>query len=480
MLFSSTFFLCYFLPVFLLVYYLIRVEYRNSVIVIASIFFYMWGAPKFVFVIVGSIILDYYLSHLIFNAEGKRRKTIMVVSVCLNVSILLYFKYANFLIENFNVFLTSLGATQLKWTSIALPIGISFFTFHELSYIIDVYRGVNKPMKKITDYAVYILLFPQLIAGPIIRYKEIANQIIDRSHQETIDNRLTGFFRFVIGLAKKVLIANVLGEQADQIFRMSVGDMSTAQAWLGILCYSFQIYFDFSGYSDMAIGLARMMGILFPENFDNPYISRNITEFWRRWHISLSRWMRDYLYIPLGGNKVDRKWKLYFNLWLVFIISGFWHGAAWTFIIWGIFHGMFLIADRIFLLKVTDRIGKIPSILVTFLIVMIGWVFFRSNNLSYAFHFIGKMFSFGTNFGLSSLYDNPTFNIRLYVVLIIAILFSFSGALEPVHKLQNIVLFRYPGTTRAVAFTLISIFIFMVCVGSISTSSFNPFIYFRF
>jgi alginate O-acetyltransferase complex protein AlgI len=435
----------------------------------------MWGAPKFVLVILASILVDFYLSHWIFNSEGLRKKAILIFSVCLNVGILLYFKYANFFVENVNAMLQSFGAREpIQWTSVALPIGISFFTFHELSYIIDVYRGVNKPMKRITDYAVYILLFPQLIAGPIIRYKEIANQIIDRHHQETIDNRLTGFFRFVIGLSKKVLIANVLGEQVDEIFSTPADQLSTSLAWIGIVAYSFQIYFDFSGYSDMAIGLARMLGILFPENFDNPYIARNITEFWRRWHISLSRWMRDYLYIPLGGNQVDSKARLYLNLWLVFLISGFWHGAAWNFIVWGAFHGLFLIADRLFLLRITEKIGKIPSMFMTFLIVIIGWVFFRSDTISYATSFIHTLFGSGADTSL------PYIDTKFYFILALAAIFSFSGALSRIHRFQNFILFRAPSTGRALAFSMFSLVLLILCIGSISSSGFNPFIYFRF
>ncbi len=475
MVFSSSLFLLYFFPLFLFVYYLADTKYKNAVILVFSVYFYMWGAPKFVFVILASIVVDYYLSHWIYNSSGLRKKSILIFSVCINVSILLYFKYANFFVENINALLISMGAKgPVHWTSVALPIGISFFTFHELSYIIDVYRGVNKPMQKITDYAVYILLFPQLIAGPIIRYKEVANQIIDRHHQETIDNKLTGFFRFVIGLSKKVLIANVLGQQVDKIFATPTDELSTSLAWIGIIAYSFQIYFDFSGYSDMAIGIARMIGILFPENFDNPYISQNITEFWRRWHISLSRWMRDYLYIPLGGNKVNTKSRLYFNLCLVFIISGFWHGAAWNFIVWGAFHGLFLIADRLFLLRITERMGKIPSMLFTYFIVVIGWVFFRAHDLTYAMGFLKSMS------GISNATNEPIMDNKFYFILILAAIFSFTGIFAKVHHVQNNILFRLPEPKRLATFGCVCILLMTLCIGSITSSGFNPFIYFRF
>ena len=436
----------------------------------------MWGAPLFVFVIIGSIIADFYLSHKIYNSTvEKHKKAWLVFSVCFNVSILLYFKYANFFIENFNEVLISFGATHpVHWTHVALPIGISFFTFHELSYIIDVYRGVNRPMKRIWDYAVYILLFPQLIAGPIIRYKEIAHQIVDRRSQENIDNRLLGFFRFVIGLAKKVLIANVLGAEADKIFALPVNELSTGTAWIGIIAYSFQIYFDFSGYSDMAIGIARMIGIIFPENFDNPYIARNITEFWRRWHMSLSRWMRDYLYIPLGGNRVKSKFRLYFNLWVVFLISGFWHGASWNFIIWGAYHGLFLIADRLFLVKLTAKVGGFLSILFTYLIVLVGWVFFRGNTLEHSLAFLERMFVFD----LDTL--NMHISTKVISILLVAAIFSFFGVLKPVYTWQQSILFEAPDLKRSIKHTVVSFILLFLCVSSVVSSGFNPFIYFRF
>jgi len=284
------------------------------------------------------------------KSSGKKKKLLTAISVMLNVGLLAYFKYANFFVENINEVLAAIGIEQIKWTAVTLPIGISFFTFQKMTYAVDVYRGVYHPLKKPTDFALYILMFPQLIAGPIVRFNEIANQIEDRSWNENNNNRLTGFFRFTVGLAKKVLIANVLGEQVDLIFGLGQLEFNTVTAWIGIVAYAFQIYFDFSGYSDMAIGIGRMIGFDFPENFNNPYISRNITEFWRRWHITLGRWMRDYLYIPLGGNRVSTM-RLYFNLWVVFLISGLWHGAAWNFVIWGAFHGLFLVMDKLFLLK---------------------------------------------------------------------------------------------------------------------------------
>ncbi|NLA23497.1 MAG: MBOAT family protein [Bacteroidales bacterium] len=379
----------------------------------------------------------------------------------------------NFFVENLNFLLNAFGASCIHWTNIALPIGISFFTFQKFTYSIDVYRGVHKPLERVWDLCLYILLFPQLIAGPIVRYHEIADQIVDRSHNETAQNRLMGFYRFIIGLSKKVLIANVLGAEADRVFEMQAMAMGSGTAWLGVLAYTFQIYFDFSGYSDMAIGIGRMIGFKFPENFNNPYISQSITEFWRRWHITLGRWMRDYLYIPLGGNRVKTKYRLYFNLWVVFLISGLWHGASWTFVIWGAYHGLFLVLDRLFLLKVYEKIGKFPSILITFIIAVVGWVFFRSPDIDYAFQFIGNMFSF--NFVGVEYYD-----AEFWTILAIAIAFSFLTAFKFGLKIEQKVLYSDYSKYGYYSMAFISVVLLMISISSITASGFNPFIYFRF
>lgn len=474
MVFSSSLFVFLFLPVFLLVYYLTPAKFKNIVILVASTFFYMWGAPKFVFVLFGSIFLDFYLAHFIYAAESKiRKKLLLTVSVILNTSVLLYFKYANFFVENLNVLLSFTGHEHIHWLKVALPIGISFFTFHELSYIIDVYRGVKAPLKKISDYAVYILLFPQLVAGPIIRFNEIADQIQNRNHQINADNSLAGFFRFAIGLAKKVLIANTLGAEADRIFALPAHELTFAQSWLGALSYTFQIYFDFSGYSDMAIGLALMMGFIFPENFNNPYVSQSITDFWRRWHMSLSRWMKDYLYIPLGGNKVG-KWRLYFNLWLVFLISGFWHGASWTFIIWGAYHGFFLVVERLFLQNLLNRVPTFVRVLYAFPVAVIGWVFFRADSGEQAMAFLNTMF----NFNLDSFYF--TLSNKTIVTILIAAIASFMAISPTVSAFQESVLrFRF-SIGGTIMWIVLAILLLIVSMGYITASDFNPFIYYRF
>ena len=472
MVFSSSLFLLYFLPVFLLFYYFAGAKVKNYVALAASVFFYAWGAPTFIFIVAGSIVVDFFAVKEMHQSTGRKKKLLVAFSIALNIGLLLYFKYANFFVENFNDLLGAFGGKPADWTKVALPIGISFFSFQKMTYAVDVYRKVHVPLKRISDFALYILMFPQLIAGPIVRFSEIADQLEDRRYNENVDNRLTGFFRFALGLGKKVLIANVMGEYADSVFALNPSDMSTATVWMGVIAYAFQIYYDFAGYSDMAIGLGRMIGFDFLENFNNPYISQNISEFWRRWHISLGRWMRDYLYIPLGGNRVSTR-RMYFNLWFVFLISGFWHGAAWTFVIWGAFHGFFLIADRLFLLKFYSRIGKYPSIAITFVITLVGWVFFRAETLPYAIDFTGRMFSF-TN--------GPAVYIsqKVWIVLIIAVFFGFWGAFGNIEKWQMKLFAKKQRLSTLVMMTAASILLFVVSLAAITSSGFNPFIYFRF
>lgn len=473
MVFSSILFLFYFLPVTLLLYFIVGKRFKNLVALLASVVFYAWGAPLFIFVIFASIVGDFLFARYIHRSQGLKRKILLAAAISINVGILIYFKYSNFFVENVSDLMVQLGFSQIHWLKVALPIGISFFTFHEMSYIIDVYRGVKPPMKNILNYALYILFFPQLIAGPIIRFNEISDQIEDRSYQYGIDNKLVGFFRFVIGLAKKILIANVLGAEADKIMALGFDDLTTPLAWLGIVAYAFQIYFDFSGYSDMAIGLARMMGFVFPENFNNPYTAQSITDFWRRWHMSLSRWMRDYLYISLGGNKVSKA-RMYFNLSFVFLISGFWHGAEWNFILWGAFHGFFLIMDRLFLLKVLQKTGKVPSILFTFFLTLIGWVLFRCESIEHIGFYLRRMFSF--SFASTDL----VFDQRFYFILVLAIMFSFFGAIKNAEAWQMKVFSTDQKFRNLIALGVCSALIFIVGAAGTAASGFNPFIYFRF
>lgn len=473
MVFSSILFLLFFLPVFLLVYNAVKPGLKNWVILSASMIFYAWGAPKFVFILVGSTIIDFYIvKYLFLSASLKNKKALLFSSLFMNLGLLAYFKYANFFVENVNFALQSIGVEEVGWTSVVLPIGISFYTFQTLTYSIDVYRGTHKPLDKLHNYLLYIMSFPQMIAGPIVRFNAIADQIVER--KETIDDKLQGFVRFCIGLSKKVLIANVMGAQADLIMNQPAGDIEFLMSWVGILAYTFQIYFDFSGYSDMAIGLGRMMGFTFPENFNNPYNSGSITEFWRRWHMTLGGWMRDYLYIPLGGNKVDTKFRLYFNLWLVFLVSGLWHGASWNFVLWGAFHGFFLILDRLFLLKVLEKSGKIVSTIFTFIIVMIGWVLFRIEDAGGAFDYIKRMFSFD-GFSLPELPSEFSLIILFAIVFSFINLFAFGKKLE-----QNIYYNQAPTVKWYGVMVSTSLLLFVLSVSSLSAEGFNPFIYFRF
>ena len=472
MVFSSTLFLLYFLPIFLLVYHLVPKKLKNYVILVASLFFYAWGAPKFIFVVILSIITTFYLVRTINNSsDQKKRKILLFVGVFLNLGLLAYFKYANFFVENVNFLVTKMGYEPVKWLEVALPIGISFFTFQTITYILDVYRKVHSPLRKLTDYMLYILAFPQMIAGPIVRFNTIADQIVKRD--EVIDDKLAGFYRFSIGLAKKVLIANVMAAQADQIFNGNILDLSTPNAWLGMVAYTFQIYFDFAGYSDMAIGLGKMMGFTFPENFDMPYTSRSITEFWRRWHMTLGGFMKDYLYVPLGGNRVTKR-RMYFNLWVVFLISGLWHGASWNFVVWGAYHGLFLVLDKMFLLKVLNKIGGFFSTIFTFIVVMIGWVLFRSETLEFALQYIRKLFSFTT---ANDFYPLPAFSVMIFV----SIIFAFFTSFKLGTKIKDFFFNKNTYSIKQhILLTLMTIVLLFLSISFVVSSDFNPFIYYRF
>ena len=473
MVFSAPLFLFLFLPIFFLFYYLFPQRFKNAILLIFSVLFYTWGAPEFVVFFMVSIVADFMITRQMAMAPDDKRRSWLLLSLILNISLLGYFKYANFFVDSCTTLFSWLGVELFDWKRVALPIGISFFTFQKISYTIDLYRKCCQPLRRIQDYAVYILMFPQLIAGPIVRFKEIEHQLLHRNEENVFDARVIGFIRFVVGLSKKVLIANVLGEQVDSIFSISPNDFSTGTAWIGILAYTFQIYFDFSGYSDMSLGLGRMMGFNFPENFNFPYISRSISEFWKRWHITLGKWMMDYLYIPLGGNRISRK-RTYINLWLVFLISGLWHGDAWTFVAWGIFHGFFIVADKLFLLKFLNRIGRIPAAIVTFFIVVMGWVIFRADSLQYAFLYFRKLFI------CEFRPDGFVFDSRFLFIFILAFIFSFMGLISKLEALPKRVFDEKAPIVRIVFFFIIAILLYLLCGGAILSGSFNPFIYFRF
>jgi alginate O-acetyltransferase complex protein AlgI len=485
MVFSSSLFLLYFLPAFLVIYYLVGRKFRNWVLLMASLGFYGWGAPVFVFFVAGSVLLDFLIIRQMSLKTGSVRRTLFWISVALNLCLLLYFKYMNFFVDQLQVMLGWFGSGAAGWTKIILPVGISFITFQKLSYTLDVYKKQHPVFQKLQDYALYIFMFPQLLSGPIVRAGQIAAQITDRSHQENVDYRLTGFYRFIIGLAKKVLIADVLGVTVNEIFALSSVEMSSGIVWIGAIAYTFQIYFDFSGYTDMAIGLARMVGFKLPENFDSPYVSQSITEFWRRWHMTLSFWFRDYIFLPLAyatSRKLPKEHYLGIRsdkvIYLIatsvtFLLCGFWHGAAWTFIAWGAYMGLFLIIDRLFLLKYLKKAGKIPSIALTFFLLMIGWLIFRSQTLDEAWFLIRRLFLFQG--GENIVWLNPKF----WTMLAVAVLFSFWGGFKKV-ELWIEKLYFNPGNGMMITFSILAILLLILSEATISSSGFSPFIYFRF
>jgi len=394
--FSSLLFLHLFLPVFLVAYWLTPRPGKNYTAIGFSLLFYAWGAPRFLPVVLGLGVIDYFISHAIARvrggADGGRRARILVgVGVTMHLSVLAYFKYSNFLVGQFNDLGAALGLGSIPWGHVVLPIGVSFITFEEISYLVDVYRGDARPATRLSRYVLFLTLFPHSIAGPIFRWKDLEAQLADREHPASLVRE--GFERFARGLAKKVLLADSVGIITDGVFALPANQLTAPLAWLGASAYAIQIYFDFSGYSDMAIGLGKMIGFRFKENFDQPYISASITEFWTRWHISLSSWMRDYLYVPLGGNRRGRR-RTIINVLVVFLLSGFWHGAAWTFLIWGGFHGALVAIERL----VGARRERIPIPLqhaLTLALVTIGWVFFRAGSFDQATHMIAAMFGMG-------------------------------------------------------------------------------------
>ena len=472
MVFSSSIFLCFFLPVFLAVYFIIPYKLKNYWILLSSVLFYAWGAPKFILVVLAVLVADYYLGNRIYENEGKRKKLYLIISIILNLGLLFYFKYFNFFMDNANTVLAHAGVKSFEWTKVILPIGISFFVFQEMSYTIDIYRGEHKPLKKFSDYMLFIFLFSHLIAGPIVTYNVLADDIIDRRRNLNSDYRLLGFFRFIIGLSRKVLIANPLGLVADHMFNGDIASLSVGDAWLGIVAYTFQLYFDFAGYSDMAIGLGKLMGFNFPENFDSPYISQNITEFWRRWHITLGSWMRRYLYISLGGNRISES-RTYLNLWVVFMLSGFWHGASWNFLVWGCYHGIFIVLDRLFWAKVSARLPKIFNVVLTFLIVMMGWIFFRADTMAHAMCYVHQMFC--SAYTLTYYMDGKT-----HFILFLAVIFSL-GTLWTFWASKMDLFYDMAVSNKfQLAKAVFAIVLFYMSMAEIVSSAFNPFIYFRF
>lgn len=484
MIFSSLVFLFIFLPLTLTGYFLINKVLRNIFLLLASLFFYAWGETAYVLIMLGSIFFNYTFGNFVNKSfwgatQAVMPRVMLIVGIVGNLLLLIYFKYAGFLVENINVLLTVFSIEPIPVDDIHLPIGISFFTFQALSYLIDVYRGDAKPQKNLFNCALYISLFPQLIAGPIVRYHDIARQIASRVVD--VEKFSLGTQRFIFGLAKKVLIANPMGEVADNIFLVPGDEITIGMAWLGIACYSLQIYFDFSGYSDMAIGLGRMFGFEFLENFRYPYIAQSVKEFWRRWHISLSSWFRDYVYFPLGGSRVSAI-RTYFNLWVVFLLCGLWHGASWNFLIWGALHGAYLVIEKAGIHFVLLKFPRPFRHAYTLLLVMIAWVFFRAETLPAALQYLKIMSGGGDADGIVhyALYylDQKT-------------IFVFSiGCLvaTPICRViaDYAVEYRIRTTSRSInsligcSYYLILFSLLFVTVSSLASGTYNPFIYFRF
>ena len=473
------------MPVFFLVYFLMPLKTRNYVLLLGSLVFYAWGAPDFIIQLVLSIIANFFIVRWMCKTEKPvAKKWLCALSVFISLGLLLFYKYGNFTMENLNALLGITGHAPLSWRRIMLPIGISFFTFQSLTYTLDTYRGVNKPLEKLSDYMLYITMFPQLIAGPIVRYCDVADQI--RQRESTLVDRMQGFYRFVIGLSKKILIADVIGLRVDAILGAAsqntaqlsevasrIATLDTGTAWLVALAYTFQIYFDFAGYSDMAIGLGRIMGFKFPENFDNPYTSRSITEFWRRWHKTLGAFIMNYLYIPLGGNRKGTG-RMYLNLWLCFLLSGLWHGAAWNFVVWGALHGVFICADKLFLGKVMKKIGTVPSVILTFLTVCIIWMFFRIEDIGLAWTFVTRVFAFDFN---GFIFPG---NALVYTTLVIAALFSFITLTGWGKRLEQKAYYTDFSERQHIWVWIAAALLFIFCVAALNATSFSPFIYFRF
>ncbi|GAB3987733.1 MBOAT family O-acyltransferase [Spirosoma daeguense] len=479
MLFSSAIFLFLYLPAFLLIYYILPKRWHNAFLFAASLVFYAWGEGEVVLILLLSAFINYVAGRLI--EQGKRRAGLWL-SLTGSLSLLFYYKYTNFFVDSVRGFAESFMlpvSASLSLEHIALPIGISFYTFQGISYTLDIYWGRIKANRSFLDYGTYVAMFPHQIAGPIVRYADIAPELAERS--TTIEKFGIGAERFILGLAKKVLLANTFASLADTIFTAPPDSYPTATAWLGILAYSLQIYFDFSGYSDMAIGLGKMVGFDFKENFNYPYISRSVQDFWRRWHISLSSWFRDYVYIPLGGNR-GNKTRTYRNLLIVFFVTGLWHGASWNFIFWGLYHGLFLLVERAGLGKLLERIWAPIAHAYTLLVVLIGWVFFRVETFGAGVDYLKKMFGLATSSASAIAYPPSYFlNAELLVTLMLGILFA-----TPIFPMFQRWWERLLARLASTRFLFDSVYVvglfglFVLAVMYLAADTYNPFIYFRF
>jgi len=481
MLFSSILFLYLFLPTTLLGYYLINKDYRNYWLLLASLVFFAWGGVSFTAILIGSIILNYFFGIKLQQHLGTRKGYWwLFIGVSSNVLILGVFKYANFLIFNINNLSGALSLPLIPETHILLPVGISFYTFHSLSYLVDIYRKKTLAQRNIFDLSLYICMFSQLIAGPIIRYSDVWQQLRGRTHSWAKFS--SGVERFLIGLAKKVLLANVFARVADDMFTSNITNLTTLDAWFGIVCYTLQIYCDFAGYSDMAIGLGRMFGFDFFENFNFPYIAKSVKEFWRRWHISLSSFFRDYVYIPLGGSKIKVS-RTYLNLLIVFFLTGFWHGASWSFVVWGLFHGIFMVIERLGFEKILEKTWKPIANMYTLLVVMFAWVLFRADTLNHGITYWKAMFHIQVGQQKSLFFEY--LNTELYISFTLAILGSF-GLFSIIGKYIEQILISDKTANKIYSYfyhfssALFYVAVIVLCSVYLIAGTYNPFIYYRF
>ena len=468
MLFSSIVFLFTFLPAVVILYYLLPVRFRNVILLLASLVFYAWGEPVYLFLMLLSILFNYFSGlDIARNLQDKRAaKRSLVFNLIINLAVLGFFMYEGFVLDTLNGILP----VHISYHALPLPIGISFYTFQILSYIIDVYRGNVKVQTNLPNFALYVTMFPQLIAGPIVQYADVDEQLASREVSRTKFGE--GSMYFIRGLAKKVLLANTSGMIFTEVSGLAKGNIAVMTAWLGAFAYMFQIYFDFSGYSDMAIGLGKMFGFEFNMNFNYPYVSKSITEFWRRWHISLSSWFRDYVYIPLGGNRVS-KIKHIRNLLIVWFLTGLWHGAAWNFVAWGLYYGVILIIEKYLLSPVLDRLPDVVRHIYSIVLVVIGWVLFFSSSFGQAADYIRVMFGAGAHgFADRESMYLLTSNLILWLILIF-------GSTPLVH-------FRYEHMLRTkkwnttIINSVVYVALFIVCIAYLVTETYNPFLYFRF
>jgi alginate O-acetyltransferase complex protein AlgI len=474
MLFYEPLFLFLFAPAVYSLYLLLgsRRDARIVVLLLASVFFYAWSEPLFVFVVFASIVVDLYVARRIDASppQSAARSRWLAAGVVANLGILVYFKYAGFLVANLDALMRALTLPGLAAPAILLPIGVSFIVFEKITYLVDVHRGVTKPARSSSLYTFYVFFFPKLLAGPIVKYHDIASQI-DRFRHADMDDFVEGFSRFMLGVTKKLLLADTLASGADLVFSHDAATLGFADAWLGVIFFTFQIYFDFSGYSDMAIGLARMFGFRLQENFDMPYVATSISEFWRRWHMSLTGWIKEYLYIPLGGNRRG-EWRTQLNLWVCFLASGIWHGAAWTYVVWGAYNGFFLVLDRLFLLHWLERRPVWIANLLTFVIVMIGWTVFRAASLEQAgalYSVMARPWEQG-----SDPVEIPSY--YLVVALIAAAICLAQRLYVSLGKATWSVLAQRHAFVANSALALL----FVCAVGKGLADPFKPFIYFRF